>query len=70
MTGKGDWDALIRHRVGPTGAAISGTGREYIRDKSLEGHETARARRKSSAGPPTRTTAMQWFVSGAVSRKS
>ncbi|MEU8485914.1 hypothetical protein [Streptomyces sp. NPDC048641] len=31
-------------------ATISGTEREYIRDKTLEGHEAARARGKSTGG--------------------
>ena len=32
-------------------AALSGMEREYIRDRTLEGHESARARGKASAAP-------------------
>lgn len=39
-------------------AAISGTEREYIRDKTLEGHEAARARGKSIGGAAVTDDAM------------
>ena len=36
--------------------ALSGMEREYIRDRTLEGHESARAGARSSAGAPSPTT--------------
>ncbi|MFF1690380.1 hypothetical protein [Streptomyces sp. NPDC058254] len=39
-------------------AAISGAEREYIRDKTLEGHEAARARGKSIGGAAVTDDAM------------
>jgi hypothetical protein len=37
-------------------AALSGMEREYIRDRTLEGHESASTRGKASAAPPSPTT--------------
>jgi DNA invertase Pin-like site-specific DNA recombinase len=39
-------------------AALSGMEREYIRDRTLEGHESARARGKSIGGAPVTDEAM------------
>jgi DNA invertase Pin-like site-specific DNA recombinase len=39
-------------------AALSGSEREYIRDRTLEGHESARARGKSIGGPAVTDEAM------------
>jgi hypothetical protein len=39
-------------------AAVSGTEREYIRDKTLEGHESARARGKVIGGAAVTDPAM------------
>ena len=51
-------------------AAMSGMEREYIRDRTLEGHESARKRGKTiggAGGPPT-TTCCPWRCTCATRR--
>ena len=42
-------------------AALSGMEREYIRDRTLEGHEPARARGKAIGGAAWQTAALGYF---------
>jgi hypothetical protein len=50
-------------------AALSGMEREYIRDRTLKGHESARARGRPSAAPPSPTTRCSPSRSTCAGRK-
>ncbi|MFD3501869.1 recombinase family protein [Streptomyces sp. NPDC058676] len=50
-------------------AAMSGMEREYIRDRTLEGHERARKRGKTIGGASVADEAMLFMASTCASRR-